>query len=64
MDPLYWLLMVLSHGVNKGLTINREGDHLAKSSFQLNILRSEILGYQCKMLDLNQSKFEGESMKS
>ena len=56
--------MVLSHGVNKGLTINMEGDHLAKAYFQLNILRSEILGCQCKMLDLNQSKFEGESMKS
>ena len=64
MDPLYWLLMVLSHGVNKDLTINKKGDHLAKVSFQLNILRSEILGCQCKMLDLNKSKFEGKSMKS
>ena len=31
--PCFGYLMVLSHGVNKGLTINREGDHMAKASF-------------------------------
>ncbi len=28
LDPVYWFSMVLSHGLNKGLSINREGDHL------------------------------------
>ena len=50
LDPLYLLLMVLSHGVNKGMSINREGDHLVWVSLsELNILRSEILGYFLKL---------------
>ena len=32
--PCFGYLIVLSHGVNEGLTINREGDHLAKVSFE------------------------------
>ena len=46
LDPLYWLLMVLSHGVNKGLTINREGDHFANVSLKVEYLKIWILGYQ------------------
>ena len=54
--------MVLSHGLNNGLTINRERDHLDRASFQLNILRSEILGYRFKKLDLYKSEVESESI--
>ena len=56
LDPLYLFSMVLSHGMNKGLTIKRKGDHLASHWGNLNILRSEILGNRFKKLDLNQGE--------
>ena len=44
LDPLYWLLMVLYDGVNKGLAINREGDHLENASLQIEYLKIWNIG--------------------
>ena len=32
LDPLYWVSMVLVHGLCKGLCIKRKGDYLAGHS--------------------------------
>ena len=39
LDPLYWFLMVLSHGVNKGLPIKRKGDNLASHFVKFEYLK-------------------------
>ena len=37
--PCFGYLMVLSHGVNEGLTINREEYHLDNASLQIEYLK-------------------------
>ena len=42
LGPLYWLSMVLVHGLSNGLSIKMKGDHLAEQSWVEYLKVSEI----------------------
>ena len=42
LGPLYWLSMVLIHGLSKGLPIKRKGDQLAKHLWVEYLKRNKI----------------------